>query len=137
MRRLLLIEDEEGIRLAVGEFLRYRGYVVDCAQGREQAEALLAKGPYACVIADLCLGNDGANVGLLLVAAVRRLWPAMPVIVLTGMGEARIEETATRLGVAAFLLKPTPLAHLAGVIEDLLERAFVSDGSGRKPHAFD
>jgi DNA-binding NtrC family response regulator len=123
MHRLLLIEDEEGIRLAVGEFLRRRGYVVDCAERREQAEALLAEQPYACAIADLRLGNDSADVGLRLVASVRCLWPAMPVIVLTGTAEPRIEEGAARLGVAAFLVKPTPLAHLADVIEGFLERA--------------
>ena len=123
MRRLLLIEDEEGIRLAVGEFLRHRGFVVDCAEQRAEAEALLAEQPYACVIADLCLGNDSADVGLGLVASVRCLWPAIPVVVLTGTAEPRIEERAARLGVAAFLVKPVPLAHLADVVDSLLEPA--------------
>ena len=123
MHRLLLIEDEEGIRLAVGEFLRHRGYVVDCADRRAEAEALLAEQGYACVLADLCLGNDSADVGLGLVASLRCLWPAMPVVVLTGTAEPRVEERAARLGVAAFLVKPMPLAQLADVVDSLLEPA--------------
>jgi DNA-binding NtrC family response regulator len=123
MHRLLLIEDEEPIRQVVGEFLRRRGYVVDYAERRDEAEALLAKQHYACVIADLRLGPESAEAGLELVACARCLWPEMPVIILTGMAEPRIEEKAARIGVAAFLVKPTPLAHLASVIESLLESA--------------
>jgi DNA-binding response OmpR family regulator len=107
----------------VAEFLRQRGYAVDCAEGREQAEALLAERRYACVIADLRLGRDSADIGLQFVASARHRWPSMPVIVLTGVSEPWIEERAARLRVAAFLVKPTPLAHLADVVQSFLERA--------------
>ena len=64
--RLLIVDDEAAIRLALGEYFRRRGWTVDSAAEKEEAEALLACTEYAVVIADLRLtgiyGVEGLDV---------------------------------------------------------------------------
>ena len=67
--RLLVVDDERAILMAVGEYFRRRGYEVACARQREEAEALLVQEHYACVIADLRLTAQGTDDGLAIAAA--------------------------------------------------------------------
>jgi len=120
MQRILLIDDEPAILAAVGDYLRRRGYAVNVAHGRAEAEALLQEHGYDCVISDLELENASADRGIQLVASVLRQWPKARVVVLTANSHLRYEREAVALGVDAFLLKPIPLANLARIVGALL-----------------
>ena len=119
-RRLLLVDDERPILMAVGEYFRRHGYDVDCAQRKDDAEALLASGEYACVISDLRLSAQGTD-GLDLASYARERCPQTRFVILTAHGCPSAEQEARRLGVDAFLHKPRPLAQVAGIVEQLIE----------------
>ncbi len=84
--RLLVVDDERAILMAVGEYFRRRGYEVSCARQRDEAEALLVQDSYACVIADLRLTAQGTDEGLAIAAFVRERCPETRVVILTAYG---------------------------------------------------
>jgi ActR/RegA family two-component response regulator len=118
--RLLVVDDERAILMAVGEYFRRRGYEVACTRQREEAEALLVQEHYACVIADLRLTAQGTDDGLAIAAFVRERCPETRVVILTAYGSPAAEKEARLRGVDAFIHKPKPLAEVARVIEQLV-----------------
>jgi DNA-binding response OmpR family regulator len=121
--RLLIVDDEESILLALQEYFTSYGFLVDCARELEEAEALLSRIAYALVIADLRLTGVYGIEGLQLIGFVREHSPTTRVILLTAYGTPEIEREARRLGVDAFIYKPKPLPELAQVVHGLLGRA--------------
>ncbi len=104
------------------EYFRTVGYDVDCVRELEEAEALLAKLPYALVVADLRLTGIYGVEGLELVGYIRQRCPHTRMILLTAYGTPEIEAEARRLGVDAFIYKPKPLPELAQIVFALLGR---------------
>jgi DNA-binding NtrC family response regulator len=117
---LLLVDDEPGIRRALTRYFELRGFTVDCAAEREEAEALLSANEYACVIADLELTPWRGAEGLQLLNDLRAMAPSVRTILLTGYGSPEIEDEARRHGVHAFLRKPIRLGQLEEVVRQLL-----------------
>jgi DNA-binding response OmpR family regulator len=117
--RILVVDDEEPILLALREYFAPLKYEVDCARELEEAEALLSHIRYDLLIADLRLTGSHGNEGLELIRFVRERSPWTRIIVLTGYGSAEIESEAVGRGVDAFLQKPMPLADLAEIVAAL------------------
>ena len=120
-KRLLIVEDEEPILNALSMFFGSRGYEVDTASDRAEAEALLAEGRYDAVLADLRLGGSSDTCGLEIASSARQRSPETKVVLLTAYGSADVEQEARRRGVDAFLHKPQPLASIAAVVSSLLQ----------------
>jgi len=119
--RLLIVEDEESIAFAMKRYFTGRGFLVDCAREREEAEALVANKRYAVVIADLRLtGVHGAE-GLDIIGYVRERCPWARTILLTAYGSPEVEAEARSRGVDAVIRKPKPLPDLAQVVFGLLQ----------------
>jgi DNA-binding NtrC family response regulator len=122
-KRLLIVEDETPIAMALSLFFGSRGFEVDTAGTWAKMEACLAEHGYGIVIADLRLSGTFETEGLDIVSYVRERFPATKVILLTAYGSAEIEQEAWRRGVNAFLHKPQPLARIADIVSSLLETA--------------
>lgn len=121
MKRLLIVEDEAAILYALTLYFESRGFEVDTASAREEAEGfLLTREPYDVVIADLRLGDSEGAEGLEVVSAVRRASPATRTILLTAYGSSEVELEAKQRGVDVLLNKPQPLSSIASVIDSLL-----------------
>jgi len=103
-------------------YFKRQGYEVDCAREQAEAEALLARNHYACVITDLRLSPAHGNAGLEIVAHVRERSPSTRTIILTAYGSPATEWDALRHGAGAFFHKPTPLSELARAVASLIER---------------
>jgi DNA-binding response OmpR family regulator len=123
IKRLLVVEDETAILHALELYFRNRGFEVDTATEREEAESLLSRQPYGVVLADLRLGDSEGTEGLEVVSAVRRCCPETRTILLTAYGSSEVEMEAKRRGVDVLLHKPQPLSAIASVIDSLLARA--------------
>ncbi len=115
------MDDEQSILVGMKRYFRSRGYQVDCASEREEAEALLTHVSYACVIADLCLTEGHGAEGLEIVAYAGARQPRTPIVVLTAYGSPATEAEAGRLGAAVFLSKPQPMERLAEIVGGLVE----------------
>lgn len=118
--RLLVVDDAQAIGFALSEYFAARGYQVDQAAGLQEAAALIHKGEYQVLLTDLSLNERGGMEGLQLAAMARLRHPHIRTVILTAYGSAKSESWAQRLGVDAFLHKPTPLAEIANLLERLL-----------------
>ena len=114
--RILVADDEEGVLLALKEYLGCCGWDVDTARTATEAERLLETRDYGAVITDLRFSGPSGTEGLAIVRATRVRHPAAAVVLMTGCGSLEAEKEARRLGVA-FVPKPVPLWELARLIQ--------------------
>ena len=118
--RALVVDDEEGIRLTVGETLRRVGHVVVTASSGEEALDLLRETAFDVAVVDLNLG--GRIDGLRVLEAARWRWPAMAVVILTAHGSLESAIAAIREGVDNYLLKPAKPAEVRQAVQEALAR---------------
>jgi len=115
--RVLLVDDEDPVRDAHADGLRAEGHEVVAASRGEEALALLAGGAFDLVITDLSMaGMSGFDVAL----GVKKIRPAVPVILLTGWALSQSEERTRAAGVDRVLVKPCPLEDLCSAVQELL-----------------
>ena len=113
-RRVLVVEDDEGMREAIESLLDAAGFETTVY---ESAEALLAADGVegaTCVISDLKLPLMS---GLELLTELRAHGARPPVIVITAHDAPGVRSEAVRLGAAAYLAKPFPGSELLAAIE--------------------
>ncbi|HXC50145.1 MAG TPA: sigma-54 dependent transcriptional regulator [Candidatus Limnocylindrales bacterium] len=117
MADILIVEDEEVLRLTIARNLRGAGHSTRVAESAEDGLAMIAEGPPDLVLTDQRLpGKSGHE----LLLAVRAEHPDIPIVILTA--HATIEDAvyAMRDGAADYLRKPVDLAELQLVIERCL-----------------
>lgn len=124
---MLLVDDVDTLRLALGGFFARHGFVVDGAAGRDEALALLARREYDVLITDLRFADAAEHGGLDVVRAARERSTRTRVVVLTAYGNLQVESTARAFGADLFLAKPQSLPLLAKQIRRLV------DGEGEVP----
>jgi two-component system, OmpR family, response regulator len=116
--RLLMVDDDPGIRDVVSEFLRRHGFAVDTAGDGNEMEQVLARGPVDLVVLDIMLpGEDG-------LAICRRIaGPEGPaIIMLSAMGEETDRIVGLELGADDYLPKPCNPRELLARIRAVLRR---------------
>lgn len=106
-KKLLLVDDEEGIRRVLSVFLADFGYtVVTAANGLEALDLLAACAQEelpAVVLTDVRMpGLDGLG----LLKAVKERWPELEVLMLTGHGDMDMAVASLQHGAGDFLNKP-------------------------------
>ncbi len=110
MIRILIIDDEEYIRLVLGRALRDEGCEVATAASGQAGIQALQQGTFSCVITDLRMpGLDGRGV----LKWIKDHQPDVDVIVLTGHGDVKDAVEAIRTGAWDFLVKETPFDYTA------------------------
>ncbi len=103
MSRLLLIDDEEGIRKVLSLSLQSDGYDVTTAESGQQALKLFQKESFPIVLTDLKMpGLDGLEV----LKAIKEINPDSEVILLTGHGDMESAIKSLQLGASDFINKP-------------------------------
>jgi signal transduction histidine kinase len=117
--RLLVLDDDLGVRETLAAILRYDGYQVRTAGHIRDAAALLHQEPFDIVLADLHV--DEAD-GLDPLQELRGLAPGALVIVLTGFATLESALRALRAGAYAYLTKPTDVEELRLTVTRGLER---------------
>jgi two-component system copper resistance phosphate regulon response regulator CusR len=118
--RLLVVEDDTGLRAALGDGLRRAGYAVDEVASAEDALDRLALDPYDLLVLDL--GLPGAD-GLAVLGAIRERGMSLPVLVLTARGSLEDRVTGLDAGADDYLAKPFAFPELLARLRALLRRA--------------
>jgi CheY-like chemotaxis protein len=111
--RILVVDDEEMIRDSIVEFLDDNGYqAVGAADGQEALNTLTAGGVLPCLILlDLMMPvMDGWELRAALNA--HPAYAAIPVVVVSAM----TEDTAAKLGAAAYLPKPVDIDRMVDIV---------------------
>ncbi len=118
MDSLLVIDDDEGVRIAVKEVLESdecRVLLADCAT---TGLKLLAEENPLVVLLDIRLGNES---GLSLFEQIRRVAPKVLVIFITGHGTAELAIETIKMGAYDYLPKPLDYEQLQSVIGQALK----------------
>ena len=117
MAKLLIIDDEQGIRSLLDTLLSRKGYAVVLADGGRKGLELFRRERPDVVVLDLKMPEmDGVTV----LQQIRSLNPDQPVIILTGAGTPEREQQARALGVTEFVEKEFSLHRLGDALKRLL-----------------
>jgi two-component system OmpR family response regulator len=135
--KLLLIEDEHGLRGLVALFLRGEGLdVLEAADGLEGVRRYEESGPFDLVLLDLNLpGLPGVEVG----RAIRRRQPSQPILICSAAIMPEHEGALRAIGVDRFLTKPfLPETLLAQVHREIVTHTTptLAPSCGPTPHSY-
>lgn len=129
MARILVVDDEVGIRELLSEILYDEGHTVDLAENAAAARALRNQHRPDVVLLDIWM-PDTDGVTLLKEWASQGLLD-MPVIMMSGHATIDTAVEATRIGATDFLEKPITMTRLLKTIASALDRG----RAGPKPVA--
>jgi len=119
---ILLVEDEDAVRLFSARALRNKGYQVIEARSGEAALVIMGQDsePIDLLITDVVMPEmDGPA----LVEEIRSRRPDMKVIFISGYAESAFRQQASDGSMLHFLAKPFSLKQLATKVKDVLEEA--------------
>lgn len=117
-RRILVVDDEENIRLLLKECLeQLPGYTVVTAAGGNQALRRCKEKKFDLIITDYVMpGMDG----LVLSQQIRQLYPQTVILMLTAYKNEWLSEESARIGVKHILDKPVKLLEIRRIVIDIL-----------------
>lgn len=118
-KKILVVDDEEDVRLFLQDFLQDREWKVLGAGSGEEALSLMAKEQPDIVLLDIMMpGMDGLEV----LERIKRDYPHTNVIMITALNdEVRIHK-AKQLGAHNYILKPFSLSYLEKELLGLLAK---------------
>ena len=115
--RILVVDDEEHVRVLFSRILQKEGYEVDCASSGIEAIEKLAQNSFDLVLTDLKM--DGID-GLDLVKKGKMVNQALPFILISGYGTAQTAASAAKEGAELFLMKPIDMTDLTLAVRKVL-----------------
>jgi CheY-like chemotaxis protein len=111
--RVLLADDEAGLRQILTSYLRVDGHTIDAAGNGHEALAKYAPDAFDLVITDRAMPEMGGDQ---LAAELQRRGSRTPVIMLTGLGDLMNEVGERPDGVDLVVAKPVTLAELRAAV---------------------
>jgi DNA-binding response OmpR family regulator len=126
--RVLVVEDEAGIRMTLGDRLVAEGCIVDFREDGISGEEAALAGGYDIVLLDLMLPKRD---GLEVCARLRNSGNALPILMLTARGAAQDIVDGLGRGADDYLAKPFDMAVLIARMEALLRRVPPAFRGGR------
>ncbi len=119
MTRILIVDDEETIRLALRKFLRSRGYEVEIAGSGDQALQILDNQSFSLMLCDVRMpGMTGVQV----VPEARSRDHDLAIIMLTAVNDAATATEVLSSGATDYLMKPVELADLQQAVDRALHK---------------
>jgi putative two-component system response regulator len=117
--RILIVDDEETIRLALRKFLRSRGYEVEIAGSGDQAMEFLDRDSFSLMLCDVRMpGMTGVQV----VPLARQKDRDLAIIMLTAVNDAATATEVLASGATDYLMKPVELADLQQAVDRALRK---------------
>jgi len=125
--RILVVEDDEVIRMTLGDRLKSEGYSVDFAADGEAGLAKATQGSCDLVILDVMLPRKN---GFDVCRDIRMAGVVVPVLMLTARGQVIDKILGLKIGADDYLTKPFDANELLARIEALLRRSKVPASPG-------
>lgn len=132
--RVLLVEDDPSLRAALETTLSLKGIEHCSFPDAESALGALHNGNWYAVVSDIRLPKMS---GLELLSAIRKLRPALPVVLMTAFADAQTAVQALKGGARDFLLKPFKPDQFLEVVRRYLPSGDDHSPSGQRPVATD
>lgn len=111
---LLIIEDDDALRERLTAAFAQRGLEVRAARTIDHAEELARQDPPELVLLDLRVGADN---GLALIPALKKIDPETRIVVLTGYGSVATAVEALRRGAVHYLTKPADVDEILAAFD--------------------
>jgi PAS domain S-box-containing protein len=112
--KLLLVDDDEAVRLTLGAVLRHHGFAVTAVGSVPEALELVSTEQFGVLLSDLNVGQPGD--GFTVVSAMRRVQPDACAFILTGYPDFESAIQAIRNQVDDYFSKPLKIEHLLAAI---------------------
>ena len=126
MSRILIIEDEIGIRMTIEDRLKSEGYDVEVAEDGAGGYDRACAGGIDLVVLDLMLPKKD---GLDICRDLRSAGIVTPVLMLTAKGQVMDRVKGLRTGADDYLVKPFQMLELVARVEALLRRDRIKGGA--------
>jgi len=125
---ILVVDDEEGIRRSLKGVLEDEGYRVILAEDGDKALSLMEEESPDLVLLDIWMpGKDG----MVVLEEIRRGWPMLPVVMISGHGSIDLAVRATKLGAYDFVEKPLSLDKVLLTLRNALNYSFLEEENRR------
>lgn len=124
-QNVLILDDEEGFRKEIGEYLSHREFHVLSAGLPSEALDLLDNNPIDIAVFDIRLPEMD---GITLLKKVKENYPEVEVIMMTGYGEMESVIKALRYGAADYLNKPFKFSEISETIERVTKYQTIKKG---------
>jgi two-component system nitrogen regulation response regulator NtrX len=118
MSRILVVDDEQGIRQVLSDVLHDEGHSVTTVEDGYQALRALEAEPADLVILDVWLPNMG---GIDVLKAIKRDYPEIEVVIISGHANINMAVQAVKIGAFDFLEKPLSLDKTITVVQNALK----------------
>ena len=119
--KILVVDDEEALREALGTYMRLEGYEVDVASGAEEAMGM-AIGAYNLILLDIMM--DGIS-GTEMASELKRRpeTSSIPIIFLTALQDEEDMVAGLNLGADDYIVKPYSVRNVLARVEAVLRRS--------------
>jgi two-component system, OmpR family, alkaline phosphatase synthesis response regulator PhoP len=126
--RILLVEDEKGLRITLSDRLQDEGYAVETAVDGEEGLDKASNSAFDLIVLDVLLPRLN---GLDVCRELRKRGVATPVLMLTVRNETVDKVVGLRIGADDYMTKPFDAAELLARIDALLRRLASRPGQGQ------
>jgi CheY-like chemotaxis protein len=113
--RVLLVDDDEVVRMTLTAVLEQSGFAVTCARNVVEALSHITSGSYDVLVSDLHM--PGAGDGLTVVSAMRHANPSAVTLLLSAFPQMEAAAQAILLQADEILVKPMELTSLVDIIK--------------------
>jgi response regulator RpfG family c-di-GMP phosphodiesterase len=119
VRRVLIVDDEETIRLAMSKFLRGRGYHVEVAGSGPEALSRLQQNKFELMLCDVRMPDMS---GIELVPQALAIDAELAIVMLSAVNDPGTASEVLARGAMEYLTKPVELPDLQQAVERILHR---------------
>ncbi|MBO2535522.1 response regulator [Rummeliibacillus suwonensis] len=118
MKKILIVDDQQGIRLLLNEIFKNEGYETFLASNGIEAVQYVDNNVIDCALLDMKI--PGMN-GLEILKHIKSLFKELPVVMMTGNGDTDLIHRAKELGANHFFTKPFDIFEVKDTINKLIQ----------------
>lgn len=116
MKKILIVDDQQGIRLLLNEVFKKEGYETYLAANGFEAIHHIKNINIDCMLLDMKI--PGMN-GIEILQAIQQLGREMPIIMMTAYAEVELIEQAKTLGATRFFAKPFDIFEVRKTVNEM------------------
>ncbi len=118
-KKILIVDDQPGIRLLLQELFNQENFETQIAVNGLEALKTLENEQPDCVLLDMKMpGMSGIDV----LKELKLKWPELPVIMMTAYDEIALTEEALKIGALKYFTKPFDIFELRDAVHQLFEK---------------
>lgn len=118
MKKILIVDDQPGIRLLLNELFKKEKYMPHLAANGIEALKIFDEEPIDCVLLDMKI--PGMN-GIEILEQLKAKNAHIPVIMMTAYGEQELIDEAMQLGASHYFTKPFNIFEVLNEVNSILK----------------